>query len=61
VVPKLKTPCLIDFERTDEQREYDFDLIVNGQRLSFQTASDHDAGRRLETTIAGAARNSLTR
>jgi len=54
-------PCRIETEGTDEQPDQDLHLIVNGQRPPFQDASVHDAGRRLEATIAGAARNRVAR
>lgn len=39
-------PCEIDIEELNEQREYDFHLCTDGERLPFQVAEVLDEGRR---------------
>jgi hypothetical protein len=40
------SPCQVDIEERDEQREYDFHLCVNGKRLPFQIVEVLDQDRR---------------
>ena len=38
--------CFVDIDETDEQRDYDFHLLVGSLRLPFQIAEVLDSGRR---------------